>query len=68
MAIRGEIRVPGQSQPISRYTDAVRAGDLVFVSGVVPVDTEGNLVGLARFFPLAGACVSSAPSPDGREV
>ena len=45
MAIREEIRVPGQPLPISHYTDAVKAGDLVFVSGVVPVDAEGNLVG-----------------------
>ena len=45
MAIREEIRVPGQSEPISHYTDAVRAGDLVFVSGVVPVDADGKVVG-----------------------
>jgi len=45
MAKREEIRVPGQSLPISHYTDAVRAGDLVFVSGVVPVDAAGNVVG-----------------------
>ena len=45
MAIREEIRVPGQSVPISHYTDAVRAGDLVFVSGVVPVDAQGKVVG-----------------------
>ncbi len=45
MTDREEIRVPGQSQPISHYTDAVRAGGLVFVSGVVPVDAEGNVVG-----------------------
>jgi len=45
MATREEIRVPGQSEPISHYTDAVRAGDLVFVSGIVPVDGGGNLVG-----------------------
>jgi reactive intermediate/imine deaminase len=45
MATREEIRVPGQSEPISHYTDAVRAGDLVFVSGVVPVDGDGNVVG-----------------------
>ena len=44
MAKREEIRVPGQSEPISHYTDAVRAGDLVFVSGIVPVDGDGNLV------------------------
>ena len=45
MAIREEIRVPGQSEPISHDTDAVRAGDLVFVSGVVPVDADGKVVG-----------------------
>jgi 2-iminobutanoate/2-iminopropanoate deaminase len=45
MAVREEIRVPGQAEPISHYTDAVRAGDLLFVSGCVPVDSEGELVG-----------------------
>jgi 2-iminobutanoate/2-iminopropanoate deaminase len=42
---REEFRVAGMSEPISHYTDAVRAGDLLFVSGVVPVDGDGNLVG-----------------------
>jgi 2-iminobutanoate/2-iminopropanoate deaminase len=43
---REEIRVPGQAEPISHYTDAVRAeGPLVFVSGVVPIDGRGRLVG-----------------------
>jgi 2-iminobutanoate/2-iminopropanoate deaminase len=42
---REEIRVPGQAQPISHYTDAVRAGELLFVSGIVPVDAAGALVG-----------------------
>jgi reactive intermediate/imine deaminase len=42
---REEIRVPGQAEPISHYTDAVRAGELLFVSGVVPVDEHGALVG-----------------------
>jgi 2-iminobutanoate/2-iminopropanoate deaminase len=45
MPPREEIRVPGQPEPISHYTDAVRVGDLVFVSGCVPVDVEGQLVG-----------------------
>jgi 2-iminobutanoate/2-iminopropanoate deaminase len=44
-AKREEIRVAGQPEPISHYTDAVRAGDLLFVSGCVPVDGEGRLVG-----------------------
>jgi 2-iminobutanoate/2-iminopropanoate deaminase len=42
---REEIRVPGQPEPISHYTDAVRAGELLFVSGCVPVDADGALVG-----------------------
>ena len=37
--------MPGQPEPISHYTDAVRVGDLVFVSGCVPVDSAGRLVG-----------------------
>jgi reactive intermediate/imine deaminase len=42
---REEIRVPGAAEPISHYTDAVRAGDLLFVSGVVPIDGDVSLVG-----------------------
>jgi 2-iminobutanoate/2-iminopropanoate deaminase len=42
---RQEYRVDGQAEPISHYTDAVRAGDLLFVSGIVPVDAEGQVVG-----------------------
>jgi 2-iminobutanoate/2-iminopropanoate deaminase len=42
--MRQEVRVPGLAEPISHYTDAVRAGDLLFVSGCVPVDADGNLV------------------------
>lgn len=42
---REELRVDGLPEPLSHYTDAVRAGDLLFVSGVVPVDASGALVG-----------------------
>jgi 2-iminobutanoate/2-iminopropanoate deaminase len=42
---REEIRVDGLAQPISHYADAVRAGDLLFVSGLVAVDGAGDLVG-----------------------
>ena len=35
----------GLAEPISHFTDAVRAGDLLFVSGIVAVDAEGRLVG-----------------------
>ena len=45
MADREEIRVPELGTPISHYTDAVRVGDLVFVSGCVPTDADGNVVG-----------------------
>jgi reactive intermediate/imine deaminase len=42
---RREIRVDGLAEPISHFTDAVQAGGLLFVSGIVPVDGEGRLVG-----------------------
>jgi 2-iminobutanoate/2-iminopropanoate deaminase len=42
---REEFQVEGMNVPISHYTDAVRANDLLFVSGVVPVDESGELVG-----------------------
>jgi 2-iminobutanoate/2-iminopropanoate deaminase len=45
VAARKEIRVEGLAEPISHYTDAVVAGGLVFVSGCVPVDAGGALVG-----------------------
>ena len=43
--LRQEIRVPGLGEPISHYTDAVRFGDLLFVSGVAPLDERLQLVG-----------------------
>jgi 2-iminobutanoate/2-iminopropanoate deaminase len=43
---REEIDAPGQAAPISHYAHAVRAeGPFLFVSGVVPVDEGGGLVG-----------------------
>jgi len=42
---RQEYRVEGQAEPISHFTDAVRAGNLLYVSGIVAVDGDGNLVG-----------------------
>jgi 2-iminobutanoate/2-iminopropanoate deaminase len=32
-------------EPMSHYTDVVRAGDYVFVSGVVALDSEGKVQG-----------------------
>lgn len=45
MSIRREFRVAGQAEPISHFTDAVQAGELLFVSGIVPVDENRELVG-----------------------
>jgi reactive intermediate/imine deaminase len=42
---REEIRVPELAEPISHFTDAVRAGGFLYVSGIVAVDSEGRLVG-----------------------
>lgn len=43
--MRQEFRVEGLNEPISHYTDAVRHGDLLFISGVAPLDAAGRLVG-----------------------
>ncbi len=43
--MRQEFRVEELSEPISHYTDAVRFGDLLFISGVAPVDAEAKVVG-----------------------
>jgi len=42
---REEYRVEGLPEPMSHYTDAVKAGNLLFVSGIVPIDADGKLVG-----------------------
>jgi 2-iminobutanoate/2-iminopropanoate deaminase len=41
---RQELRVPQLSTPISHYTDAVRCGDFLFISGCVGFDGDGNIV------------------------
>jgi reactive intermediate/imine deaminase len=43
--MRKEIRVAGLNSPISHYTDAVQFNDLLFISGVAPLDGESRLVG-----------------------
>jgi reactive intermediate/imine deaminase len=64
---RQEYRVEGLPEPFSHYTDAVRAGDLLFVSGCVALDAEGNLVGegdvvaqARQVFVNIGLCLSAA--------
>ena len=45
MPVREELRVAGLAEPISHYTDAVRYGDLLFISGLAPLDENSRLVG-----------------------
>jgi 2-iminobutanoate/2-iminopropanoate deaminase len=45
LSVREEFRVEGLAEPLSHYTDAVRHGDLLFVSGVAPLDEKSRLVG-----------------------
>jgi 2-iminobutanoate/2-iminopropanoate deaminase len=42
---RQEFRVAGLPAALSHYTDAVRFGDILFVSGLTAHDAEGHLVG-----------------------
>jgi len=42
---REEFSMPGLAPPVSHYCDAVRFGDLLFVSGTVGVDADGKVVG-----------------------
>ena len=42
---RQEFAVPGLPAPLSHYTDAVRFGDILFVSGLTAHDEAGRLIG-----------------------
>ena len=42
---REEVRLPDLCEPISHYTDAVRFGNLLFISGMVGVDAQGRVIG-----------------------
>jgi 2-iminobutanoate/2-iminopropanoate deaminase len=44
MTMRSEISLPGMGPALSHYTDAVRFGDLLFISGTVALDGENNVV------------------------
>ena len=41
---RVEIRIPDLAPAVSHYTDAVRAGDFVFISGMAALDAQGNVL------------------------
>lgn len=67
MTARQEYRVDGLPEPFSHYTDAVRAGDLLFVSGCVSIDAEGAVVGVGdvvaqarQVFENIGLCLAAA--------
>jgi 2-iminobutanoate/2-iminopropanoate deaminase len=42
---REEVKVAGVPEPISHYCPVVRAGRMVFISGMEPKDENGNAVG-----------------------
>jgi reactive intermediate/imine deaminase len=72
---REELRVDGLPEPISHYTDAVRANDLLFLSGIVPVDAAGALVGegdvvrqAEQVFALLGRVLDAAGAGPGDVV
>jgi 2-iminobutanoate/2-iminopropanoate deaminase len=46
MIVRREIRVQGLSEPISHYTDAVRFGRLLFISGCASLNSRQEVVGV----------------------
>jgi 2-iminobutanoate/2-iminopropanoate deaminase len=69
---RREVTVEGLAEPLSHYADAVVAGETLYVSGIVPVDAAGEVVGgddvvaqaravfaiMARVLAAAGACAA----------
>jgi reactive intermediate/imine deaminase len=64
---RQEYRVEGLPEPFSHYTDAVRAGDLLFISGCVALDADGKVVGendvvaqARQVFENIGLCLAAA--------
>jgi 2-iminobutanoate/2-iminopropanoate deaminase len=44
MSLRMELALPDAAAPISHYTDAVRFGNLLFISGIVALDAAGSVV------------------------
>jgi 2-iminobutanoate/2-iminopropanoate deaminase len=43
--VKREVMVEGVAPPISHYAHAVVAGDSLYISGIVPVDAAGRVVG-----------------------
>jgi len=51
--LQQEIRAPELVAPLGHYSDAVRCGGLLYVSGCVPLDQDGELVGKDDFVAQA---------------
>ena len=68
---RRELDVAGLPEPISHYADAVLAGDTLYISGIVPVDEHGALVGddvaaqARQVFGLMGRVLAAAGGAPG---
>ena len=69
---RRELRVPGLPEPISHYADAVQAGEVLYVSGIVPVGEDGVVVGpgdvvaqARQVFALLGRVLDAAGGGPG---
>lgn len=43
--VRTEHRIPGLCAPVGHFSDAVSCGGMLFISGLVAVNLEGELVG-----------------------
>ena len=68
---RRELDVAGLPDPISHYADAVLAGDTLYISGIVPVDEHGTVVGedvvaqARQVFDLMGRVLAAAGATPG---
>ncbi len=65
--MRAEIKLPNGAKALSHYTDAVRYGDLLFISGIVALDEDneviapGDVVGQTEaIFQTIGAILQQA--------
>jgi 2-iminobutanoate/2-iminopropanoate deaminase len=71
---RRELDVDGLPEPISHYADAVVAGDALYISGIVPVDEHGAVVGedvaaqARQVFDLMGRVLAAAGATPGDVV
>ena len=68
---RRELDVEGLPEPISHYADAVLAGGTLYISGIVPVDRDGAVVGgdvaaqARQVFDLMGRVLAAAGATPG---